>query len=146
MTKELDVQVAQAMGWHWDDEWGCLIPPEQKAKPAELWTDWQYDGDDDSWWRKPTPGTAVSGIVYNGDMSKIILPEFGADIVASRTMERALTTPGQQSDYVYALSTIVTKGVVYPSKEWVWRMMSATPEQRCRAFLAAMGVDWREEE
>lgn len=87
MSRKLDVRVAEAMGWHWDDDWGCLIPPEQKAKPSEMWTDWIDDGNGDKY-REPIKCHSVIGIVYSGNFTKIILPEYSSDItVAWRVVE-----------------------------------------------------------
>lgn len=72
----------EVMGWRWDDDWGCLVPPEQVAKPSEMWTDWQEGIDEDGstyWYWEPVPGTMVSGVAYNGDASKVILPDFSGD-------------------------------------------------------------------
>ncbi len=86
--EELQVAVAtEVMGWHWDEAWDCLIPPEQKAKPDEMWTDWELDPG--GWFREPIKGTMVSGVSYNGDSSKIILPDYPSDIAAAmRVVEK----------------------------------------------------------
>ncbi len=141
MSRELDVQVAEAMGWHWDDDWGCLIPPEQKAKPDEMWLDWQYDKETHESWRDPALGAAISGIVYNGNFTKIHLPEYGSDIAAARIMEDWINDHCDRLHYVEAMVSVLRKdGVLPTSQEWVWWAIAyATPEQRCRAFLTAMG-------
>ena len=149
MSREIDVRVAEAMGWHWDDGWGCLIPPEQKASPEEMWTDWQYDGDDGSWWKEPIPGTHVNGVVYNGSSSKIILPEYRTSIAAARAMEDWIEEHGDPIRYAVALGGIVEQDWretdtidMMPWADFMrgrdWRLAHATPGQRCRAFLAAM--------
>jgi hypothetical protein len=81
---ELNAKMAELMGWHWDDDWGCLIPPEQFFKPSEMWTEWKFDDDDEgALYREPVKGAMVSGISYNGDSSKIILPDYQGDIAAA---------------------------------------------------------------
>ena len=80
-NRELDAKVAELMKWHWDDAWGCLIPPEQKAKPSEMWTEWKTDAE--GLFREPIKGAMVSGLSYNGDSSKVILPHFSTDIAAA---------------------------------------------------------------
>jgi len=85
---ELDALVVEkVMGWRWDEDWGCLIPPEQTAKPSEMWTDWQkeWDAETRSYevYREPVRENLVSGIVYSGDSSKIITPRYSTDIAAA---------------------------------------------------------------
>ena len=81
--QELDALVAErVMGWKQDEDWGCLIPPQQRAKPTEMWTPWQRDKNRDVF-REPVKGAAVSGIVYSGDFSSIYLPEWSTDIAAA---------------------------------------------------------------
>lgn len=143
MSRELDATVAEVMGWHWDDDWGCLIPPEQTAKPREMWTDWQTDGIDT--WREPIKGHAVSGIVYNGNFTKVILPEYSAGIAAARTMEDWIAAQnGVWWRYAHAMDVVLLEdgGIASQNEEdYAWALLRATPEQRCRAFLKAMGVE-----
>lgn len=80
--RELDALVAEkVMKWRWDNDWDCLIPPEQKAKPSEMWTDWQPGLTED--WREPVKENHVPGVRYNGDSSKIILPHYSTNIAAA---------------------------------------------------------------
>ena len=79
--KELDTKMAELMGWHWDNDWDCLIPPEQKAKPSEMWTEFKFD--DEGIYREPIKGAMISGVSYNGDSSKVILPRYSRDIAAA---------------------------------------------------------------
>jgi len=144
MSRELDVRVAEVMGWHWDDDWGCLIPPEQKAKPDEMWTGWHRDNADDDLHRQPVPEAVVSGIVYDGNLSKIVLPEYSTDNdIAAAVMEDWI-----EADvvlwvrYVQGLRSVVLQnetGEVPDNDESLpGTFVRATPEQRCLAFLAAM--------
>jgi len=141
MSREMDERVARAMGWHWDDDWGCLILPQQTAKPCEMWTDWEYDEDADAYVRRPTSGT-VSGVVYNGNFTKIVLPEYSTGIAAARQMEDWIEEHGSPLRYARAMLGrvfILEPDPVPDCDEQLWWMLlHATPEQRCRAFLAAM--------
>lgn len=147
MSRELDAAVAQALGWHWDNKWGCMIPPTQVAPPDEMWTDWLDDGGGEEY-REPIKAYCLSGVVYNGNFTKIILPEYSADIAASRTMEDWIDEHGLQARYAMAVMSVFLEGDRVPDHDellW-WMLLHATPEQRCLAFLKARGVDWREEE
>lgn len=140
--QELDVLVAKAMGWRWDDDWGCLIPPEQIAKPDEMWTDWQWHVDGGSY-RVPVKKHYVSGIKYNGNLTKVVLPHYITDIAAARVMEDWLE--GKGPDQIKAYTTELCSTVGY-NHHWtnlklLWAVAHATPEQRCLAFLKAMGVE-----
>jgi len=77
--REMDVLVAEkVMGWRYSPGWECHIPPEQIAMPDEMWTDWQHDAGE--FWKEPIKEHHVSGIVYNGDSSKIIMPQWSTKI------------------------------------------------------------------
>jgi len=78
---ELNKAVAiEVMGWRWDDDWGCLIPPEQIAKPSEMWTERKEKLNADlrtyEVYRDPIPEHHIEGIVYNDNCTKVILPDY----------------------------------------------------------------------
>ena len=78
----MDALVAErVMGWRYSPGWECHIPPEQIAMPDEMWTDWQHDAGE--FWKEPIKEHHVSGIVYSGDFSKIIMPQWSRDIAAA---------------------------------------------------------------
>ena len=146
MSRDLDVRVAEAMGWRWDDDWECLIPPEQKAKPAEMWTDWLDNGDGDEY-REPVKANTVSGIVYNGNFTKIHLPEFSTDISAAWQVVEWMKAHG----YTYCLSGEEdgSAGMWFGKPEWFtddlyqsrtlpWGRAGTAPEAICLAFLTAL--------
>ena len=81
-NREMDVAMAELMGWRWDDVWGCLIPPEQQAKPDEMWSKWKID-DEGVLYREPIKENIVSHLSYRGDFSKVNLPKFSTDIAAA---------------------------------------------------------------
>ena len=145
MTRELNVQVAEAMGWRWDDAWGCLIPPEQTAGPDEMWTDWHYDHEGDDLHREPAPGAAISGIVYNGNFTKIILPEHSTDIAAAwPLLEIARAWKfSKRHCFFSALSDsvndrVVSEGTRYRLDWFSGLLLLLEPADICRAFLAAL--------
>ena len=143
MSRELDVRVAKAMGWHWDDDWGCLIPPEQKATPGEMWTGWQYDEEDDAFVRRPTSGTAINGTVYNGNFTKIILPEYSTNIEAAwQVVEWMAENRGHGFFLIQDWHGPVVAMSGYYKVSFIdqahWANAASAPEAICRAFLAAM--------
>jgi len=137
MNKKLDAQVAKAMGWHWDDDWECLIPPEQKAKPSEMWTGWHRDDDEDDLHREPVPGAAIPGIVYNGNFTKVILPEHSTDDAAMWQVVRCMRERGW-----YVAIDWDSRGcsvwISAESKFPAWVTGPEPAEAVCRAFLAAV--------
>ena len=82
-TKLNELVAERVLGWRHDPGWCCLIPPEQIAKPSEMWTDWQEGEDEDGEYylsREPVKGSHVPGVVYNGGATEVILPDFSGDI------------------------------------------------------------------
>ena len=141
MSRELDVQVAQVLGWHWDNKWGCMIPPAQVAGPDEMWTDWLDNGYGEEY-RKPIKAYCLSGVVYNGNFTKILLPEYSTDIVASRTMEDWVEENRLQARYAQAMVAsflYLDDPIPDTDEQFWWALLHATPEQRCLAFLSAVG-------
>ena len=139
MSRELDERVARARGWHWDDDWGCLIPPEQKAKPGEMWTGWHRDHDGDDLHRQPVPGAAINRIVYNGDMSKIILPEYSTDIAAAWQVVEWMITGKPWECYLTHQTDGWDCDFSHPGAMGVMAQTAPTaPEAICLAFLAAI--------
>ena len=143
MSRELDERVAKAMGWHWDDDWGCLIPPEQKATPGEMWTGWHRDHDDDVLHREPAPGAAFNRIVYNGNFTKIILPEVSTDWAAAwQVVEWMAENRGHGFFLIQDWHGPVVAMSGYYKASFIdqehWANAASAPEAICRAFLAAM--------
>jgi hypothetical protein len=68
----------EVMEWHWSDDWGCLVPPEQKAKPDEMWTPWTLG--EEGWTRKAIEGAAVPGVTYSGIMETVRMPDWTGNI------------------------------------------------------------------
>lgn len=92
--REMDLRVAEMMGWRWDGDWGCLIPPEQIARPSEMWTDWHAGLHSYEVYREPVKENLVSGIVYSGDSSKIIMPQWSTDIAAAWEVAEKMSSLG----------------------------------------------------
>jgi len=98
-NEELDVQVAvEVMGWHWDDDWNCYIPPEQKAKPSEMW---RLAVDVGRYVEEPIPENHVPGIAYNGLATQIIMPAWSSDIAAAwKVLERMTRPPRTEGEAI----------------------------------------------
>ena len=79
---ELDARIAtEVMGWRFDERWGQIVPPEQKAGPFNMWRRTAHG-------QEPIPGTAIVGISYNGDLTAIHVPKYSTDIAdAWRVLE-----------------------------------------------------------
>lgn len=84
MDEQLNRQVAvEVMGWRFDEDWGCLIPPEQRAKPSEMWTGWEEGVDEDGLpdiYKEPVDENHVPGAVYTHGHKKIRLPDYSGDM------------------------------------------------------------------
>ena len=144
MSRELDVRVAEALGGRRDDDWGCLIPPEQKAKPDEMWPDWQTDGVDT--WREPVKGHSIEGIVYNGNFTKVIMPHYSTDIAAAWSLVEQfdhfrLAHVGEtwQVEWAYCgnFHPHVMSDATGPRCACRVETAPTAPEAICRAFLKA---------
>lgn len=63
------------------------------------------------------------------------------DIESARMLEDEIERRGLQEPYVYALGKIIGMRDIndwLEAEDW-WRFLRATPEQRARAFLEAVG-------
>ena len=69
------------MEWKYSADWNQIIPPEQKAKPDEMWSEWYWEGYDEV--KKPINENHVSGVSYGGDSRTIIIPKYSTDIAAA---------------------------------------------------------------
>ncbi len=115
-----NTEIAKLMKWYWDDDWGCLIPPEQLGKPEDMWTKWKIDTDGNLY-RSPIRNNVVSGISYNGDLSKVVLPDYSGDI--SLTMQAVeymrtereffITIVPQMDGYLISVSDFMPVGHYY---------------------------------
>ena len=112
MSRELDERVAKAMGW------------ERMQSPAV------------GWGQRPGPNGVE--VLYG-------LPGYSSNIMASRTMEDWIEKQEGSlwARYAQGLCSVFLQdgtGEDLPDFDeslW-WMFVRATPEQRCRAFLAAM--------
>ena len=128
----LDELVAtKVMGWRWDTDWNCNIPPEQTAKPWYMWTDWQLD-ESGELFRKPIRENYVDGIAYSGDSSRIIMPNWSRDWgAAGRVLEKMKLAVGPSTVEGLWYSTLLGS-----KKEGA---EAQTPQVAiCRAALLAM--------
>ena len=134
--RELDAIVAEkVMGWHYDSAWDCLIPPEQRAKPNEMWTEWEAD--DDGLVRKPINENYVTGIVYTGDTQKIVLPYYSTDIAdAWKVVERL----DYKSHTNFSLYTIGANWFCFFKEENVKMDYSWVNEYEARADTAPLAI------
>jgi len=137
MSRELDERVARAMGWHWDDDWGCLIPPEQTGKPEEMWTDWIDNGYGEEH-RAPIKANIVSGTVYNGNFTKIILPEFSSDIAATWQVVEWMITGKIWECYIEHQTDGWECSFCEPANKGGYGKAPTAPEAICLSFLAAV--------
>ena len=115
-----NTEIAKLMKWRWDDAWGCLIPPEQQAKPGDMWSKWKID-DEGVLYREPIKGNIVSHISYSGDFSKVVLPDYSGDIsLAMQAVEYMrtereffITIVPQMDGYLISVSDFVPTGHYY---------------------------------
>lgn len=149
MGRELDARVATALGldvvgeaWAWeswdgpgwfveDSEWvGRSLQPVWLAHcVCELYA----DEEPDEW----TP-TKMLGH-YPGCLEVVA---FYCDrIEVARAMEDWIEEHNLQLQYADAMDTVLHDQGYMPTsgEDYTWTILHATPEQRCRAFLAAMG-------
>jgi len=68
---------------------------------------------------------------------------YSEDIAAARAMEDWIEANDKRSSYAQAIVAVFKDAGLCPAEDvwplWaVWALLRATPEQRCRAFLAAM--------
>jgi hypothetical protein len=76
-----------------------------------------------------------------------ILPHYTADLTAARLVEDEIERRGLQSVYAVHLMTLLcggwanNEGLYILEEDDLWTLLRATPEQRCRAALRAMGVE-----
>jgi hypothetical protein len=135
MGKELDAMVAEKiMGWYWDDDWDCLIPPEQVAKPSEMYVRvsafvWEPNGQN-----------LVNGVAYNGDLTKIILPNYSTDISdAWKIVERMTQIPRTAEEAIRAPNT---QFALWFDKACLWAMTAQEVAQAiCENALKIAGDD-----
>jgi len=96
----------EILGWRWDDDWGCLVPPGQTAKPSEMWSDWKDGLDEDGFpyeYCEPIQGCTVQGLVYNGGFTKVVLPDFqGDDAAACQVIDRMV----EQYNCIFTVRTV----------------------------------------
>jgi len=113
MSRELDARVARAMGW--------------KSDPDHGW--------DVAVWIHPDRGVCLRDDVDG-------VPFYSTDIAAARTMEDWIEEHNLHLRYAMAMLGCVF--ILEPDpvpdcdEQLWWMLLHATPEQRCRAFLAAM--------
>lgn len=108
MSRELDEQIALALGWK-GVGFACMMGPYEDL----YYKSYTNDGYD-------------------------VVPHFSADPDATYLLEDEIERRGLIEDYISALDKLVT----YPSdlgwQGYRWGILRATPEQRVRAFLAAL--------
>jgi len=155
MTRELDAAVAEALGLGVLGEGWAYPDPEVHG----WWhpTSHEHSGNvlhplylahcvcaDHALWAQPVPDKMLGH--YPGCLE--VVPFYSEDIDPARTMEHWIAEHGRWLVYARAMDKMMLDrvGITYQDKyRYVWAMLTATPEVRCLAFLAAMGVDWREE-
>ena len=84
---ELDARIAtEVMGWRFDERWGQIVPPEQKAGPHEIWQPCWDDRDR----YEIVDANVVDGVGYTlcDGRAKIMIPSYSTDIAdAWRVLE-----------------------------------------------------------
>lgn len=116
MSRELDARVAEAMG--------CAV-------------EWrEYNGRREAFCTCPDRTHEQANTT-----APRMLARYSEDIAAARTMEDWIEEHGLQVRYAGEMLTLLRTGDAEPERDegfW-WALLHATPEQRCRAFLAAIG-------
>jgi hypothetical protein len=91
---ELDARIAtEVMGWRFDERWGQIVPPEQKAGPDEM-----LERCDGGW--SAVNGTAVVGLSYNGDLTAIHIPQYSTNIADAWRVLEHLQPPARDDAWV----------------------------------------------
>ena len=131
---ELDALVLEVvMGW----QWLPLAPDAAEAQgqvPARqvLW---------DPRWGRPRGSADDFRELPDGRLVPWDAPRPSADAGAARDVEEQIERRRLQYPYLVALASVVPDGRS-GSQDWrdTWAALRATPEQRCRAALRAVGL------
>lgn len=137
MGRELDAKVAQAMGWVRVSSWTWNIEDGEVWR-WRLWAPDEQDEIDGEDYRIAIPEDKP----YLSDYWCAGVPLYSADIAAARIMEDWIEEYGSRLRYALTVMAgfLYTDDPVPDTDEALWwALLHATPEQRCLAFLAAMG-------
>ena len=74
---------------------------------------------------------------YMRDGWVVLVPDFSGSLDAAWEMEEELERRGLCDEYEHALVTIAWSERLHPARS-AWRLIHATPEQRCEAALEAV--------
>ena len=130
MSTEMDVRVARAMGWTLNEA----------GYPVNFWmgTDGMATGYCDSPWPEDAERYGDAPMLFSGE--GVWSPS--TDIAAARAMEDWIAGQGHLViKYALAMDDVLLTDRNIDQQHGAkrtWALLRATPEQRCRAFLAAM--------
>lgn len=117
--RELDIQVAGLLGWEWN---------------ADSNTDLSYFHRPNNFAYGAIQNTASGEIFYYDN-----LPHYSTKLSLLPALLDAIAARKLQSVYLDHLVDIVLPYAHYELESaQIWELVAATPEQHCRAFIAAM--------
>ena len=125
MTRELDVRVVEVMGYF-----------------VEVFNDILLYATNEETYRRYLKDNCLGGDTLGGSYAFCRrLPSYSEDMTAARAMEDWLDERCLQGGYAHAMLEMLQVPVFSPGDkdENAWALLRATPEQRCRGFLKAMG-------